>query len=286
MSSTGAASARKRALLASASLGTAAVGVGSLAVEHGGWDKGVLGVAALVGVAAVGLARRSVLSQVLARGVAWLVLTPSLVGLADSLGHGRLPDAHTVFFATTSAGALLLARPALDTDAAKAEFSPVGYRRVFLAGAVASVMTSASVALFASEQLGWGQVGHGLALAALATALLASAVGVVRMRGWGVLLGMATSVVVLAVAALSGNAFIALALALAAIPGAVLASPLVAARLRPPPPVRSTAVRLAPGSTVDEGLDATPRVLARVAPDDDEPQELAPPVRIAVGGRQ
>jgi hypothetical protein len=245
------------------------VGVGSLGVTGGHLDRPVLGVAALVGVAAVGLARRSVRSQVLSRGIAWVVLTPMLVGLADALGHGHLPDAHTVFFATTSAGALLLARPALHSDAAKAEFSPVAYRRVFLAGAVAAVMTSAVVAMFAAAQLMWRAHGHGLALAAFAATLLATAVGVVRMRAWGVLLGMVTSVAAFGAALFASNEYTAMGFALAAIPGLLLASPLLAARLRDPARRRgaSGAVALAPEATFEARLATPPPVFARVATD-------------------
>ncbi|MGD0526974.1 MAG: hypothetical protein ABSE49_17650 [Polyangiaceae bacterium] len=258
-----------RRLLGSASLGAAAVGVASLGVSDGHLDKPVLGVAALVGVAAVGLARRSVLAQVLARGIAWVVLTPMLYGLADTLGRGHLPDAHIAFFATTSAGALLLARPALHTEAARAEFSPVRYRRVFLAGAVASVMTSAVVALFAAEQLLWRAHGHGVALAAFAAMLLATAVGVVRMRAWGVLLGMVTSVAAFGAALFASNEYTAVGLALAAIPGLILASPLLAARLGDPARLRraSSAVALAPEVAREESLATPPPVFARVAAD-------------------
>jgi hypothetical protein len=283
MSRTTRAPAVKR-VVAAALLGSTAVDLAALA-HGGGWDRGLLGVAAVVGVGAAGFARRSVLAQVLARGIAWVVLAPMLANLADSLGRGRLPDAHTVFFAATSAGALLLARPTLHTDAAKAEFSPVGYRRTFLAGAVASVMTSVVAATYAFEQLEWVNRGHGLALFALGAALLASAVGVVRMRSWGVLLGMVTSVAVLGAALFSGNLLSAVGLALAAIPGALLASPLVAARLRrstsglPAVPRASMAPRL---SVSDD--DVAPPFFARVAmAPEAEGQELAPPARVAVG---
>src|ERR1700722_17598752 len=115
-----------RRVLASASLGASAVGVGWLGVSMARYfEPSMLAVAlaigASIGVAAVGLSRRSVLTQVLSRGVAWVVLTPALLGLADSLGRGHLPGRHVLFLAMTSAGALVLARPALHADAAKAE---------------------------------------------------------------------------------------------------------------------------------------------------------------------
>ena len=178
----------------------------------------------------MGLGRRSVLAQVLSRGVAWFVLTPMLVGVAASLVSGRLPDGYTAFFAATSAGALLLARPALHTEAARKEFSPVAYRRVFLAGAVASAMVATAVAISAAALMPEG-VGLGVGLAALAAALFASVIGVVRMRAWGVLLGGVTSVVALVAALFSGQELVSIGLALAALPGLLLASPLVAARL-------------------------------------------------------
>jgi hypothetical protein len=283
MSRTTRAPAVKR-VVAAAMLGATAVDLAALA-HDGGWDRGMFAVAALVGVGAVGFARRSVLAQVLSRGIAWVVLAPMLLGVAESLAQGRLPDAHTVFFTATSAGALLLARPTLHTDAAKAEFSPVDYRRTFLAGSVASVMTSVVAAMFAAEQLEWVNRGNGLALLALSGALLASAVGVVRMRSWGVLLGMVTSVGVLGAALFSGNVLTAVGLALAAVPGAILASPLVAARLRRTVPRASASGDLrSPEVTVEESHDAAPAVLARigVAPET-EGHELAQPVRVAVG---
>jgi hypothetical protein len=267
-----------RRLLASASLGAAALGVATLAT----WDRTVLVFAGIVGIGAVALGRRSVLSQVLGRGVAWVVLAPMLAGLAESLSHGRLPDAMTVFLGATSAGALLLARPALHTPEAQAEFAPMRYRRLFLAGAVASATGATSVATFAVEALRWGEMRPGLALGALAVALAGSAVGVVRMRAWGVLLAMGTSVVTLGAALLSGNELLALGLALAAIPGALLASPLLAARLS-----RGTgaAPRL---SSVVNLEEAPPAVRARVATlDEAEPdgEERADPARSWVGPR-
>ena len=63
----------------------------------------------------------------------------------------------------------------------------------------------------------------------LATALLGSAAGVLRMRAWGILLGALTSVVTLVAAALLHNAS-GLALALAAIPGFMMLLPVLIAK--------------------------------------------------------
>jgi hypothetical protein len=275
-----------RRLLAAASLGAAAVGVGSLAFEgHLLYSAAPLLAAGVIGVAAVGLARRSVLTQVLSRGIGWLVLSPMLVGLAESLWHGRLPDAYTTFLATASGAALLLARPALHTEGARAEFSPVAYRRLFLAGAVASAMTAAAAALFSFGQLAWGEsLRSGLALAVFSAALLASLVGVVRMRAWGVLLGIASSVGVMVAAILARSEEVGIGLALMAIPGLLLASPLVVARLRPPPLPAPAPGGLRWQVPLEETEDAAPPVLARVrVVAEAEGEALAEPVGLAVG---
>jgi hypothetical protein len=258
-----------RRVLASASLAASAAGLGSLAFDEGHLSSpAVLVVAAVVAAAAVGLGCRSVLVQVLSRGVAWFVLAPMLLGLVEALFRGHLPDAHVVFFATTSAAALLLARPALHTEAARAAFSPVAYRRVFLAGAVASTMTASAMAFFGLERLLWGlfsePVGPGLALVASAAVLLASAVGVLRMRAWGVLLGGLTSVAALGAALLFGSSFLAIGLLLTALPGLVLASPLLVARLCPGAPAAFAGDRPGRDVTLEERQDTPPPVRARV----------------------
>jgi hypothetical protein len=251
-----------RRMLAPAALGAAAAGFVAMALER--WvyfDVGVLAFAGVVALGAVGLALRSVRAQVLARGVAWAVLAPSLLGLADSLWHGRLPDLPAAFFGATSAAALFLARPMLHTQAARTEFGPVGYRRVFLAGAVASAMTATASALFAFETFRWGSHGPALGMALLAAVLAGSALGVAKMRAWGVLLGAVGSVGALVAAVLSGNELAGTGLALAAIPGVLLASPLVAARLGLGAPRPATAP-ISAGRVFDE---ESPLVRARVA---------------------
>ena len=278
-----------RRVLAVASLAASAAGLGSLAFDGGHLSSpAVLVVAAVVGAAAVGLGRRSVIEQVLSRGIAWFVLTPMLLGLTESLVHWHLPDGHVLFFASTSAAALLLARPALHTEAARAEFSPVGYRRIFLAGAVASTMTASALAFFGLPRL-WEltlePMGSAVALLASAAALFASAMGVLRMRAWGVLLGALTSVVALGAALFSGSSPLAVLLVLVAIPGLVLAFPLLAARLRPAAQGATAEGGSSPPRTLEEGHDAPPSVRARVgALAEAEAEELARPARLAASG--
>jgi hypothetical protein len=271
-----------RRVLASASLAVSAAGLGSLAFDEARLaSPAVLVVAAVVGGAAVGLSRRSVVAQVLSRGVAWFVLAPMLLGVAESIARQSLPDGRGVFFGTTSAVALLLARPALHTETARAEFSPVAYRRVFLAGAAASIMTACALTFFALQLLFVASVfSLGLGLCALSAGLVASAVGVLRMRGWGVLLGGLTSLAALGGAFFATNVFVALGLVLTAIPGMVLASPLVFARLFAQAPRRTAPDGRPREVTFDADEGSAPAVRARIAAGPDAEGEE----RVEAGG--
>jgi hypothetical protein len=96
---------------------------------------------------------------------------------------------------------------------------------------------------------------------------------------------MLTAVGTLGAAVLSGNVLTAMGLALAAIPGAVLGAPLLAARLRGavPRPSASGDLRSLEVS-LDEGEDAPPPIFARVGvAAETDGHELAQPVRVAVG---
>jgi hypothetical protein len=202
---------RGRRLAGGALLVACGGGIAASAVHDGSWLLG--GVAAALSVAGVGLCRRSILVQVLARGTAWALLLPAFAASGAAL-------------AGASALALLLARPMLHTPIARAEFAPVAYRRWLLAGAVGSVAGAATAAAIGLESLSWGPASVGAGLLVLAASLLASAVGVARMRAWGVLLGMVTSVALLVVAAFLHDANAVLAGALA-VPGMMFALPVV-----------------------------------------------------------
>jgi hypothetical protein len=228
-----------RRTAASAALAASSVGFAWASTsEHDFFSLrwGLVGMAALTGAAAVGLLRRGVLPQVLSRAVAWVVCLPALAGVAESLLYGRVPDFTGGAFAASTGAALLLSWPNLYTDEARREFAPVAYRRTFLGGAVAAAAAGTIAALAALGNLVWGQPRVGLELGALAAVMLATTLGVVRMRAWGVLLGLVTSVAMLVGAALHLGDFMAWGLALAAVPGLLLSAPLLASRLRAEPP--------------------------------------------------
>jgi len=255
-----------RRIAAAGSLAAVAVGIAWAGLQESMFVSlrvGLLGVAGMVALASAGLLRRSVLSQVLSRAMAWVVLLPMGLGAVESLTHGHAPPLEALFFGGASAAALLLARPALHTEAARAEFNPVGYRRWFLAGAVASAMAAIVTAFAGAGGLLFERAPAALLPLALAASLLASTVGVVRMRSWGVLLGVLTSMVTLGAAALAGDVYLSLSLVLAALPGLFLAAPIVASRVRPVDPVAapSPAARLARTPALEE---PEPRFRARI----------------------
>jgi hypothetical protein len=153
--------------------------------------------------AAVAVRSRFLLPHVLARGVAWTLFLPGVPWVL----HGALPvfraamNGHPIFYGTlftqtaSTLGtglALLLDRPALHTERARAEFAPIAARRALLAGAVGLVWAGFDRAfdyVRFPQHLGAG----GVAQVTLGVASIAAAVGLVRMRTWGLLLGAAVS---------------------------------------------------------------------------------------------
>ncbi len=197
------------------------------------WTVWNLMAAGAVAVAAVGIVRRSLLAQVFARGVAVWVVALALPPWSGSSWLGL-----RLLTAALSLAALRLAAPNLHTDAARAEFAPVAYRRVFLAGATAAVALGVSSAFGALWQAAWMLEGHASGApgevwgpAMLAVPCLMSAFGVVRMRAWGVLLGAATAVGSLLCALPVLHQVSIVGLAYACLPGVLLAAPIAASRL-------------------------------------------------------
>ncbi|MDB5215812.1 MAG: hypothetical protein JWO86_3739, partial [Myxococcaceae bacterium] len=118
--------------------------------------------------------------------------------------------------------------PMLNTAEARTAFAPSSFRRWLLAGATASAGSGIVASLVALDGMRWHPAAS-IPLAALALAQLASAVGVVRMRAWGILLGGLTSVITLLTALFMHDAA-GLALAIATIPGFMLLLPVLVAK--------------------------------------------------------
>jgi hypothetical protein len=250
---------RARRLGGSAALALTAAGFSAFAM-HGGGDFGWF--AAFVGVlalAAFGLSRKSVIAQVLSRGVAWLVCAPFGIGFLVELALGHTFDAQSLGLAATSGAALALSLPMLRTESAQSEFAPKAYRRLFLAASTAS----ATVGLFAlaiGTLASWDhEFGWGMPVFAFGAALVASAIGVLRMRAWGVFLGALTSIVALIAAATAGPE--KLLFAAGAVPGLLLALPILLARRSK----NESRVRVESAETLDVPLRA--RVADEIDPD-------------------
>ncbi len=209
-----------------------------------------------VALAGVGIARKSVLAQIASRAVAWSVALPMAFIAAVELAMRTSPDRLVWVLAATTGSALLLARPMLHSEEAKREFAPVRFRRTFLAGATAAATTSLFAGSLAVDLAHGHNWASAFGVGALAVSLVASAFGTLRMRGWGILLGAATSVLSLLTALLVHDGA-SMALALAAIPGALLALPIVASRIGKPaeaPRARVGAVELPPRIRVAEDV--------------------------------
>jgi hypothetical protein len=242
---------RGRRLAGPAALVATAGGLAAIAVHDVHWiEWGLLAYAGAVATAGIGLARRSMPLQVLSRATAWTVLAPSVLVTAFSLANGHT-EWMAAALAATSGGALLLARPMLNTSEARAEFAPSSFRRWLLAGATASAGSGIVAGLLALDGLHWHPAAS-IPLLALALAQLGSAVGVVRMRAWGILLGGLTSVVTLITALFMHDAA-GLALALATLPGFMLILPvLIARRQRAKAEAASTYTRVASHVSYDD----------------------------------
>ena len=179
------------------------------------------------GLTAVGNGLRSVLAQVFARGAVWFVFTLALLETLARHAHRFTSGS----IALAAGATLLVSTPLLHTERARAEFAPVRFRKLFLAGATSAVALSALPLVGAYFFLTQGQVADGFGWLALAAGLLGSAIGVVRMRAGGVLLGIATTTVLLCAAAVMPSW--RNLLLLLATPGALLALPVALARLGP-----------------------------------------------------
>jgi hypothetical protein len=239
---------RGRRLASAAALVATGAGIAAVAVHDRHWiEWGLLGVAGVVGVAGVGLSRRSIVAQVLSRATAWVVLVPTALVTAVSTLGNHSPEPAALALAAGSAAALALARPMLHTEEARREFAPNAFRRWLLAGATASAATGMVSAMAGLDMIGW-RPATALALATVGLALVAAAIGVARMRAWGILLGGLTSFVALASGLVLHDAA-GFVLSLAAVPGLMLLLPVLVAKRDRARANATSYVRVADAST-------------------------------------
>ncbi len=216
-----------RRLAASSALIATGAGVAAIGLSDLRWiEWSLVASSGVIALAGVGLSRKSMIAQALARATAWLVFAPAALVAVLSLVVGHHPELAAAALAAGSGGALVLARPMLHTAEARAEFAPSRLRSWLLAGATASTFTGMVAGVIGLEVIAHdfphhlGRLGVAGGFLTLAAALIGSAFGVLRMRSWGILLGGLTSFVTLAAAVFSRDeAGVALALSLAALPG-------------------------------------------------------------------
>jgi hypothetical protein len=196
-------------------------------------------------------------AQVLSRGAACTVLLPSAIVAVGSTVWGHT-DWAAAAFAVGSGGALLLARPMANTAEANAEFAPTSFRRWLLTAATVSVTAGLVSGLFALDGLRW-HTAPAIALGVLSLSLLASAIGVVRMRAWGILLGALTSMGALIAAAVMHN-MAGFVIALASVPGLMLVLPVLLAQRERARAGASTFTRVASPSHSADAMPSRVRV--------------------------
>ncbi|MBX3233197.1 MAG: hypothetical protein KIT84_20610 [Labilithrix sp.] len=194
---------KRKAVAAASMLGAAGV-VAWESLRHWHVEWLPLAFAGVLGVSALGITRRSLVAQVLSRGAAWVTLFPmAIVFLAQIFIRHHIPDFTETALTATTATALALSAPMLRTKEALASFAPKAYRRLLLAGSTATAATAFLTGGIALELAGASSkldLALSVPFAGLTLALLASAIGVVRMRSWGIFLGAATGIVLLVAA--------------------------------------------------------------------------------------
>lgn len=180
-----------------------------------------------VGLAAVGIGRRALVPHVLGRGAVWAMAAASTYDAIVSDGR-----AAPVALALAFGGALLLTRSVLVT-AGEQGFAPLRFRRLLLAGATAMGGIAFVATLYAIFGLVAHNAGQLVFNTGLAAMLAASVAGLLRMRAWGVLLGVFTSLGCLAIAPFHGR-MNALTLGVSALPAlAFWLVPILVARSTP-----------------------------------------------------
>jgi hypothetical protein len=212
-------------------------------IVYGGPRPIAIAYAVLLALAGVGLGRRSITAQVLSRGVMWSALIPGTLAVLATLTGGRLPSPLMVALAAGAGASLLLARPMLHTGSARSAFDPLRFRGWLLAGATSAVTVAVMLAGIGAQILRHGHAS-GVLVLSVAAAYVAAAIGVARMRAWGILLAGLTSVSAFFAQFVFHDARSMVA-AIAAVPGLLLCLPILAARYGSRPRVEEVRTRVA-----------------------------------------
>lgn len=272
-------SMKRRVAASAAMLGTAGT-FGWLAwtTRHFVTDWTLVGFAGVVGAAAIGISRKSLIPQLASRALGWAIFVPAAMWASLSTLGGHA-DKLGLVMALTSGASLFLARPLLSTKEAYEKFAPTSFRNWFLGAATAMTGLAGIFGLMAYEMMRPHSFGSAILAGLTSLTLAGSVVGVLRMRAWGVLLAIASSLGMLMSMPFmdSGGAF---GMFLAALPGLLMGVPVaVAMRDR----AKGERVRVATPDLRTEAEALPSRV--RIATDSDELLEeerpLEPPRQAA-----
>lgn len=270
-------SAGRRAAASAAMLGTAST-FGWLAwtTRHFVTDWTLVAFAGVVGAAAIGISRKSLFPQLASRALGWAIFVPAAMWASLSTMGGR-PDALGVVLALTSGASLFLARPLLATKEAYASFAPTSFRNWFLGAATAMTGMAGIFGLGAWEMARPHHFGGSILAGLTSLALAGSVVGVLRMRAWGVLLAIASSLaMILSMPFMdAGGAF---GMGLAALPGLLMGVPVaVAMRDR----AKADRVRVGTVAADAEALPSRVRVAVEEDATLDDERPVEPPRQAA-----
>ena len=134
-------------------------------------------------LAAIALHFDRILAQVFVRAVGWMHL--GLCALAAFMTGDKVPAGIAL---GSAAALLLLGSQPLYTEGVRRQFAPIGYRRMFIFAAV--LLMGSSYVLVAAgfewTMSSWHQRRAGAFALSESLLLLASIIGVLRMRAWGV----------------------------------------------------------------------------------------------------
>jgi hypothetical protein len=177
--------------------------------------------------------RPSVFVQAIARAIVWATFLPSAWATVLLASMGHAPPARIIVQMALALGVLVVTRPLLSTERARAEFAPLALRPWFLASAIGALASGVTLARLAGAFAHIPMLARDTAgLATLAVLLSVSGLGVLRMRAWGVMLGAFTALASIPIVAWMHDGLLTLPVLLASAPGALMAALVLVARTR------------------------------------------------------
>lgn len=182
--------------------------------------------------------RPSITMVALARAAVWAMFLPTAYAslLLASMGHG--PPLRLVVQMALAIAALVVTRPLLSTERARAEFAPLALRPWFLASAIGSMASGIMLARAAEAFAHFHVLARdAIGLAVLAIPFFIAGVGVLRMRSWGIILGALAALASIPIVAWIRDPIFAAPVLLTSIPAALMGALVAIARLRQPAPI-------------------------------------------------